>query len=367
MTLPKANGPKWFELDPDEIENIIETKTDFATQLAQSISQEKVETSDSFDYRGVNFFGSNNTAGFAAGTRLNQILDSIQAANMNMVVVNATNYMTTKTDNTLLGQTQPDSDIINLCNLVKSRGLKIGFKPLVQVSDGTPRSAISPSNIATWFVNFKTWILHQAELAQSVGAEIFCIATEMSSISLDTNRAYWEDLIISVRGVFTGKLTYAANGNGDNASDDIYNFCFVDLLDYVGIDFYPALTNKNNPTPEEMVNGWFKNANGFNYMGAIEKWQLGHGKPVIFTEVGCASLDGANTLTNGIWADGTLDQQEQADYITAMFKVLRKRCSWVKGLWWWDISINFSYYNFDNALSTTALNKGFTPLYVEVK
>jgi lysophospholipase L1-like esterase len=44
MTLPKANGPKWFELDPDEIENIIETKTDFATQLAEKVSQADFNT-----------------------------------------------------------------------------------------------------------------------------------------------------------------------------------------------------------------------------------------------------------------------------------------------------------------------------------
>jgi lysophospholipase L1-like esterase len=39
MTLPKANGPKWFDIDPDELETIIETKTDFAAQLAEKSQQ----------------------------------------------------------------------------------------------------------------------------------------------------------------------------------------------------------------------------------------------------------------------------------------------------------------------------------------
>jgi hypothetical protein len=38
MTLPKANGPTW--INDDYLENIIETKTDFAAQLAQKLSQE---------------------------------------------------------------------------------------------------------------------------------------------------------------------------------------------------------------------------------------------------------------------------------------------------------------------------------------
>jgi hypothetical protein len=54
MTLPKANGPKWFDIDPDELETIIETKTDFATQLAQIVTTKISDYGVSVDKTGLN-------------------------------------------------------------------------------------------------------------------------------------------------------------------------------------------------------------------------------------------------------------------------------------------------------------------------
>ena len=66
---------------------------------------------------------------------------------------------------------------------------------------------------------------------------------------------------------------------------------FWEKLDFVGIDAYFPLTEKNDPTTEELIAGWQRHAE------EIEQWlkQKQLDKPVVFTEIGYCSADGTNT------------------------------------------------------------------------
>jgi len=353
---PLDRDKMYFNLNdptPDIIKAIMELK--------QSIGEGSTGSTN-LDYRGVNVFGRWRPSVFR-GARATQMIDIAKEANMNIMVLCTSNPMTTYTSTTFEGQEQPDADIRDFCNQARSKGLMVALKPHVEVRDGTWRGRIAPTNVATWFSNYKTWMVQQATLAQSVGAEFFCLGCEMISMSIGDYRSYWEDLISAVRAVFSGKLTYAANGDGSRYDNEIFTCCFIDLLDFAGIDFYGRMTDKNDPTVNEMIDAWYLNSQGVNWVQTLEKWQLSHGKPVVFTEIGMARVDGANKAP-GTTFSGTEDNQEQADYITAMFHVLRKRNAWVKGLWWWDITTETTdSYSFEHEPSFSAMKNGFAADY----
>jgi hypothetical protein len=59
------------------------------------------------------------------------------------------------------------------------------------------------------------------------------------------------------------------------------------------------------------------------------------GKPIIFTEIGYRSLDGANMAPWDWQAEGKVDLQEQADCYRAFFETFWKRYDWFSGVFWW--------------------------------
>ena len=102
----------------------------------------------------------------------------------------------------------------------------------------------------------------------------------------------------------------------------------------MGIDAYFPLTEKNDPTKEELISAWEGQAD------IIENWLKlkGISRPVIFTEIGYDTIDGTNTKPWRLIStrpEHIEDQQEQADCLDAMVTVLSKR-SWFRGFYWWN-------------------------------
>ncbi len=101
-------------------------------------------------------------------------------------------------------------------------------------------------------------------------------------------------------------------------------------MDLIGIDAYFPLTNKNDPTKEELVGGWTAVAD------KIETWRKAKNldKGIIFTELGYVSSDGTNKQPWSTLANPE-DQKEQADCLDAAFTVLSGR-GWFKGIYLWQ-------------------------------
>ncbi len=202
-------------------------------------------------------------------------------------------------------------------------GLRVMIKPHVDPRTDEARMNIIPS--PQWFDSYKKFILKYAVFAQEVGAELFSVGTELEATTFETWAPRWDDVINSVRGVYTGKVVYSANWT------EYKGVTFWDKMDFIGIDAYFPLTGSNEPLAGDLVKAWEKNAD------EIEAWlnEKGlAGKGVIFTEIGYPSADGANKQP---WAAVTdkEDQAEQADCFDAMFSVLLKR-NWFKGYYLWQ-------------------------------
>jgi hypothetical protein len=134
-------------------------------------------------------------------------------------------------------------------------------------------------------------------------------------------------------------LTYAANAN--DAGDEFTSAAVWPLVDVLGLDVYTPLTSKTNPTRAELAAAWRRNRDGNDMVAAYRGLQAAWGKPLVFTEVGYRSADGANRAPWDWSASMGADGAEQADCYAAVYDVWSKESAWFRGpFWWaWDVSV----------------------------
>ncbi len=185
-----------------------------------------------------------------------------------------------------------------------------------------------------WEADYRTFILHYAELAQSEDMAILCIATELSN-PVRSRPRFWKSLIEEIRTVYSGKLTYAANWYQDYDVVDIWP-----NLDYIGVNAYFPLTDRHGPSISEIMTGWIP------HIERISRLSEEHGKPVLFTEVGYKNTPGS-TIRPWEWPprrrrgiaepppdDHRVDQDEQVNAYEALFRSVG-RLPWFRGMFIW--------------------------------
>ncbi len=234
-------------------------------------------------------------------------------------------------------RTPSDAAVRQAIAELRSAGLQVMLKAHVDLQDGTWRGTIAPTDEASWFASYLAFASHYASLAQQAGVGLFCVGTELVGLSGARHRAAWSSVIAAVRDRYRGPLTYAANAVA--AADEFTAVSFWDQLDYLGLDAYTPLTDRLDPTRQELVAGWSRNRFGENMLAAFRNWQGAWNKPVVFTEIGYRSGDGANSAPWDFGVALAPDPDEQADCYAAAFEVWTREGSWLRGVFWWSWAV----------------------------
>ncbi|MGI8436016.1 MAG: glycoside hydrolase family 113 [Chthoniobacterales bacterium] len=138
------------------------------------------------------------------------------------------------------------------------------------------RGEITFENAQGWdnfFGDYETWIVEMARIAQAHQVELFCIGLEFSLTQGFPDR--WRKIIASIRGVYSGKITYGANWN------EYEQVKFWDAVDYIGVLAYFPLTKTENPSFQELSTAWEKRRGEFAKFA-----QQNGGKQFVFVELG---------------------------------------------------------------------------------
>jgi hypothetical protein len=221
-----------------------------------------------------------------------------------------------------------------------SIGLAVAFKIHVEPYDGNWRAYINPSDRTTWFNNYGSVLVHLGQIAATHHVELINLGTEMVSVAASnmnsTNTQNWITLIQKVRAVFSGKLVYDAGSNNNN--DDPFEnekkyIGFWSYLDYAGLSAYYSLNGPDNSVQslEAAWDAWNKND--------IQGFAASVGKPILFTEVGYRSLQGAHTAPWNWGASGGADLTEQANDYQALIEYWNAY-PYMQGVFFWDWSPN---------------------------
>ncbi len=179
---------------------------------------------------------------------------------------------------------------------LRKRGIKIMLKPQIWVSDGQFTGFIKMTEEADWKLlerSYSAFILEYAQIAQDNNFEILCIGTELENF-VDARPKYWTGLITEIKKTYKGRLTYASNWNEYNRTP------FWDELDYIGIDAYFPVDDKQTPTLDATKKGWQQ------HKMEIKSYSEKHKKPILFTEFGYRSIDFAGRAP---WTVDRVDKQ----------------------------------------------------------
>jgi len=260
-----------------------------------------------------------------------QSLDNLNAVGARWLGLVVTGYQETITSTSItyaLPRTPTDSDLAHVITQAHGRGMRVMLKPHLDLNNDPThwRGQIgaefaSEAEWQAWFAAYRAFITHYAALAQANGVEQFAVGTEL--VGTSGREADWRRMIGETRRIFTGPVTYASNHSGEESSIQWW-----DAVDYIGVDAYYPLTNKNDPTLAELKAAWV------TPMLTLENLSKQYNRPVILTEIGYRSVDGANQRPWEWQSGGSVDLQEQADCYRAALETFWGK-PWFKGTYWW--------------------------------
>ncbi len=202
------------------------------------------------------------------------------------------------------GRTTPDDRVRTTIRQAREAGLEVMILPIVllQNPEGDDwRGNLRPDPAEDWFRTYKQRILHYARMAEEEGVAWLSVGSEFSSLESET--ASWRDLIASVRGEFSGSLIYSCNWDHYDGPDAWWGD-----LDAVGLSSYYELTNTPDATQNALDTAWIR------WREQILAWHRNNVPelPIIFTEIGYPSMDGAAMYPWDYTLEGSQDVTEQA-------------------------------------------------------
>ncbi len=174
-----------------------------------------------------------------------------------------------------------DPGVIKCTEMAHAKGLKVMIKPHVYYWSGVWVGDFEMTHEADWQTfetAYRNYILHYAHLADSLGAASFSVGVEWKKFVAE-RPDFWSELIDTVRTIYHGDLTYAANW------DAYLNFPHWDKLDYIGVDAYFPVASSAVPSVQEFKNGWEP------HLQDLKNFSEMHNKPVVFTEFGYRSME----------------------------------------------------------------------------
>ncbi len=305
-------------------------------------------------------------AGYYGSQSIRDEVDSIAAAGAMWIVLvpniwQEGRYSTVQFNDFM--KSQSDLDVLDLCDYIHAKGLRVTLRPMLECFDGTDRMYIdfendvyrlnprhgSPGNTycSRWFASMKARTLHYAAVAERARCEAFCIDSELDRMADYAFNAYWKDIVAEVRKVYTGALTscHTRNPNHGVKWDKclphkdfwLYDLDYLQMSDYLK----PVADYKERPhSVEEMVAGFEK-----YWLPFYRDLARRYGKPILIGEFGCTSSKAA---ARGPAGDSRLgyDGEEQARFLEAFMRVFWKE-SWCCGFYWWKWDSHPEWYDPD--------------------
>jgi hypothetical protein len=130
-------------------------------------------------------------------------LQALHATGANSVSIVVTQYLDSVTSDTIspTDMTESDTNLELAIEQSQADGLSVMLKPQIDINDGTWRALLEPDNVNAFFANYETFILHYAAIAQATHASMFCIGSELASLSGSVYQSQWDNIISGMRNV----------------------------------------------------------------------------------------------------------------------------------------------------------------------
>ncbi|MGE0567102.1 MAG: hypothetical protein AB7O73_04075 [Bacteroidia bacterium] len=218
--------------------------------------------------------------------------------------------------------------ICKLTECSKTCRQKILLKPHFWVDQqGWPGDYdLDNKNWLIWENNYRKFMLKLAHVADSMNIEMLSIGAEFKTAT-QKRPQFWSNLIDTLRKVYKGKLTYAANW------DEYNTITFWHKLDYIGVDAYFPLINTETPGVDELQKEWKK------VIVSLEGISKKYNKKILFTEYGYRSINNCawrQWEIENVAVDKNINLAGQQNAYEALYNAVWNK-EWFAGgfLWKW--------------------------------
>lgn len=225
----------------------------------------------------------------------------------------------------------PD-DFKTIVRAGRRAGLDVILMPIVLLAKprGSEwRGVINPPDWNDWWRQYRELIIYTCEIAREGGATGLMVGSEL--VSTEKHTAEWLKVIeIAREHFYGGKLGYSANW------DHYRSIKFWDKLDFIGMTSYFTLADAKSPTVEQIVAKWQP------IREEVLAWQREVGKPLVFTEVGWCSQEGAAMAPWNYYQNqkATVAGHEEQRRLYEAFLRVWDGAPGVTGALWWEWSSN---------------------------
>lgn len=221
-----------------------------------------------------------------------------------------------------------DEAIVTALQQAHQLGMKALLKPHVLMSGGNfgwpgEVEMKNPNDWQTFFDYYNKWIRHYAVIAEMYGFDSFCVGTELLHSTTKAYQDQWRKIIRNVRSLYSGPLVYAANW-----WQEFEQIEFWDELDYIGMNCYHPLSDKEDADMDELRRGVDQ------IIPIFAATAKKYGKPILLTEIGFTS-------TRQSWKEPHEDgygsvayMDDQVKCYRAVFECLKDK-PWFYGFYWW--------------------------------
>ncbi|TAE47756.1 MAG: hypothetical protein EAZ89_17025 [Bacteroidetes bacterium] len=206
----------------------------------------------------------------------------------------------------------------------RDQGMLTLLKPQIWFSGGWPGD-LEMKNEPDWklfFTYYRRWIRHYAMLAAIHEMDAFCVGVEFLKAST-SHPQEWRTLTQDMRQIYGGPVTYAANW-GEEAE----KIAFADALDFIGVNSYYPLSDKDSASDEELRASFAK------VMTKMADISERTGKAIVFTEIGFRSITSPWKQPHANPSGQAVLGAHQARCYRVVLDGLRGK-AWCGGIVWW--------------------------------
>ncbi len=238
-----------------------------------------------------------------------------------------------------------DEDLLTLINEAHSRDLKVYLSPHIAPENWGPgikgKGDLEPSDPDTFFINYKNFINHYADIAQNTGVEMFSVGNEMDTLTQEdltqnsniNKTARWRGVISSLRQHYNGALTYSVSCSDEKRCGPQV-IKFWDDLDVIGWEWYVPIASGEH----ESISVMKANAERI-IQNNMKPLYLKYNKPIVLTEIGWEAYPGSCAHTYGVGPSKGGDRIEQAGCYEAVFQAIENK-DFIKGMHIWSWTAN---------------------------
>ena len=252
-----------------------------------------------------------------------------------------------------------EEELSNMVKELHRQGLRILLKPCLTTLDSSWMGRVSfpekdeqqiqgvrNNYWGEWFDSLRQCLAYFSEFATRNGVEAMIIGAEYNGTTGQADE--WRKTIAFVRERFAGPITYEFTdyqvSNDERTTIDakkVDRHSWMNDLDFLAISTYPPAAPKCDRA------GWPKLApitleSMKEHLAPRRKLMADisrafGGKPILFTEIGTRSCRGNVTLPWDYITESIRDEDEQANYMEAVFSTFSDLPFWMGLSWWkWD-------------------------------